>query len=231
MTQTFKESYYFFQKNFVKLLGFTILTGALLVLIAQLLMPFFLDTQSSDQEINLETIEPFAQMLNIIFKPIYTGALIVLILSLAIGKTKTLINCIFAGIMRWPYMLLANIMTSLLIFIGFVAFILPGIWIFTRLFLVPYLVIIDRQSPLNALINSYQYTKGYSLTILSDIAILIIILIFFIIIISVLQLLHPVILLLLLLLFQTLAHVIYYRHYEILMDKHRSQDADKHIEY
>ncbi|MCK5664264.1 MAG: hypothetical protein KAI17_12305, partial [Thiotrichaceae bacterium] len=169
MTQTFKESYYFFRKNFIKLLAFTLLMGALLVLIAQLLMPFFLDTQSSSQEINLKTIEPFAQMLNIIVKPIYTGALIVLILSLATGNTKTLINCIIAGIMRWPYMLLANIMTSFLIFIGFIAFILPGIWIFTRLFLVPYLVVIDRQSPLNALINSYQYTKDYSLTILSDI--------------------------------------------------------------
>jgi len=223
MTQTFKQSYYFLRQNILKLLGFTLLMGALLVLIAELLMPFFIDPLDTSQTISLETIEPFAQMLNIVIKPIYTGALIILILSLAKTETKTMLNCIFAGILRWPFMLVANIMTSFLIFIGFLAFILPGIWLFTRLFLVPYLVMIDNQSPLNALINSFKYTKDYSLTILSDIVILIVILIFIVLILSLMQLLLPVLLLVLLLLFQTMAHVIYYRHYEILMEKHKTK--------
>lgn len=219
MTQTLKESFYFFRKNIIKLLGFTVLMGILLVIIAELLMPFFIDPAIDSKEISLESIEPFAQMLNIIIKPVYTGALVILILSLATQQAKTLFNCILAGILRWPYMLVANIMTSLLIFMGFLAFFLPGIWLFSRLFLVPYLVMIDKQSPLNALINSYKYTKGYSLTLLSDIVILIVLLIFFVFILSVFQLLQPVLLLMLLLLFQTMAHVIYYRHYEILVKK------------
>ncbi len=223
MTQTFKQSYYFLRQNILKLLGFTLLMGALLVLIAELLMPFFIDPLDTSQTISLETIEPFAQMLNIIVKPIYTGALIILIVSLAKTEAKTMLNCIFAGILRWPFMLVANIMTSFLIFIGFLAFILPGIWLFTRLFLVPYLVMIDNQSPLNALINSFKYTKDYSLTILSDIVILIVILIFIVLILSLMQLLLPVLLLVLLLLFQTMAHVIYYRHYEILMEKYKTK--------
>ena len=223
MTQTFKQSYYFLRQNILKLLGFTLLMGALLVLIAELLMPFFIDPLDTSQTISLETIEPFAQMLNIVIKPIYTGALIILIFSLAKTEAKTMLNCIFAGILRWPFMLVANIMTSFLIFIGFLAFILPGIWLFTRLFLVPYLVMIDNQSPLNALINSFKYTKDYSLTILSDIVILIVILIFIILILSLMQLLLPVLLLVLLLLFQTMAHVIYYRHYEILMEKYKTK--------
>ncbi|MBE9527353.1 MAG: hypothetical protein IME94_10340 [Proteobacteria bacterium] len=223
MTQTFKQSYYFLRQNILKLLGFTLLMGALLVLIAELLMPFFIDPLDTSQTISLETIEPFAQMLNIIVKPIYTGALIILIVSLAKTEAKTMLNCIFAGILRWPFMLVANIMTSFLIFIGFLAFILPGIWLFTRLFLVPYLVMIDNQSPLTALINSFKYTKDYSLTILSDIVILIVILIFIVLILSLMQLLLPVLLLVLLLLFQTMAHVIYYRHYEILMEKYKTK--------
>ncbi len=222
MTQTFKQSYYFLRQNILKLLGFTLLMGALLVLIAELLMPFFIEPLDTSDKISLETIEPFAQMLNIVIKPIYTGALIILILSLAKTEAKTMLNCIFAGILRWPFMLVANIMTSFLIFIGFLAFILPGIWLFTRFFLVPYLVMIDNQSPLNALINSFKYTKDYSLTILSDIVILIVILIFIILILSLMQLLLPVLLLILLLLFQTMAHVIYYRHYEILMEKYKT---------
>ena len=224
MTQTFKESYYFFKKNILKLLAFTALMAILLVMTAELLMPFFIDSTvlESPDEISLETIEPFAQMLNIIIKPIYTGALIILILSLATQQAKSLLNCILAGIMRWPFMLVANIMTSFLIFMGFLAFILPGIWMFTRLFLVPYLIMINNESPLNALINSYKYTKAYSLTILSDILILIMIFIFCVFILSILQLLQPILLLMLLLLFQTMAHVIYYRHYEILMEKNNT---------
>jgi len=165
----------------------------------------------------LEAIEPFAQVMNIIIKPVYTGALIVLIASLATSQNKSLVNCLTASILRWPFMLVANMMTSFLIFIGIMLFILPGIWLISRLFLVPYLVMLKNQSPLDAVINSYQYTKGYSFTILRDIVILIVILMFCILILNFLNLLALSLLLLLLLLFQTMAHVIYYRHYEILI--------------
>ncbi len=118
-------------------------------------------------------------------------------------------------------MFMANVMTSLLIFAGLMLFVLPGIWLFTRLFLVPYLVMIDRQTPLNAIINSYEYTKGYALTLFNDILILVIIFILSILLLGSMQLLHPLVLLLLILLFQSMANVLYYRHYEILVKEAR----------
>lgn len=225
MTKTFKEAFYFFRNNLVKLLTFTFVIGIAVILLAQLLTPLFLGDTPVD-EVSRESIEPFIQIMNLIFKPIYTGGLIILIYSLANGEAKGILNCLTAGIIRWPFMLLANIMTSLLIFVGLLLFILPGIWLFTRLFLVPYLIMLKKQMPLEAIINSYQYTKGYSFTILNDIVVLVLIFLAGILLLNFLQLLYPVLLLILLMLFQSMAYVVYYRHYEILVEKGALDEAD-----
>ena len=217
MTQTFKEAFYFFRINLLKLLAYTFSIGILVILFAQILVPLFFGGMTTE-EISPETIRPFAQLMNLVIQPIYTGGLIALIFSLATEQGRSILNCLLAGIKRWPYMLLANVITTFLIFCGFVLFVLPGIWLFTRLFLVPYLVMLKNQTPFEAIANSYRYTKGYSMTILTDIVLLIIIAFIFLLILSFLQLAHPILLLLFLLLFQSMAYVIYYRHYEILLE-------------
>ena len=125
---------------------------------------------------------------------------------------------------RWFHWI--NVLSVIsLIFVGLIAFLLPGIWLFSRLFLVPYLVMLKNQTPFEAMYNSFQYTKGYTLTILTDVFFLVIVFILGIAILSVFQLLHPLVILLFLLLFQTMAYVVYYRHYEILLDKTQDQDT------
>ncbi|MCU7938728.1 MAG: hypothetical protein KZQ64_09305 [gamma proteobacterium symbiont of Bathyaustriella thionipta] len=223
MTNTFKEAFYFFRKNLLQLLTYTFSIGIVVILLAQLLVPLFFGGMSAE-EISPETIKPFAQLLNLLIKPIYTGGLIVLIFSLATAQNKGVFNSLLAGIMRWPYMLIANVLTSLMIFFGLMALFVPGIWLFSRLFLVPYLVMLKNQTPFEAVFNSFQYTKGYSMTILTDVFFLVMVFIFGIVILSVLQLLHPLVILLFLLLFQTMAYVVYYRHYEILLDKNQNHD-------
>jgi hypothetical protein len=224
MTTTFKEALYFFRKNLLKLLSYTFSIGIIVILLAQLLVPLFFSGMSAE-EISPESIRPFAQLMNLLIKPIYTGGLIVLIFSLATGQGKGIYTSLLAGIIRWPYMLIANVLTSLLIFVGLIAFLIPGIWIFSRLFLVPYLVMLKNQTPFEALITSFQYTKGYTLTILTDVFFLVLVFILGIVILSVFQLLYPLVILLFLLLFQTMAYVVYYRHYEILLEKNHNQDA------
>lgn len=229
MTNTFKQAFYFFRKNILKLLTYTFSIGIVVVLLAQLLVPLFFSGMSAE-EISPETIKPFAQLMNLLIKPVYTGGLIILIYSLATGQGKGVVNCLLAGIMRWPYMLIANVVTSLVIFVGLIAFLIPGIWLFSRLFLVPYLVMLKSQTPFEAIINSFQYTKGYTLTILTDVAFLVIVFILGLVILNVFQLLHPLVILLFLLLFQTMAYVVYYRHYEILLDKVQNEDVSGKIE-
>ncbi len=220
MTVTLKQAFYFFRRNILRLLSFALVIAILVILLAQLLAPLFIGALDAEH-INPETVRPFAQFLNLIIKPIYTGGLIALIYSLATGQGAGIYNSLWQGVLRWPYMFMANVMTSLLIFAGLMLFVLPGIWLFTRLFLVPYLVMIDRQTPLNAIINSYEYTKGYALTLFNDILILVIIFILSILLLGSIQLLHPLVLLLLILLFQSMANVLYYRHYEILVKEPR----------
>ena len=223
MTVTLKQAFYFFRRNMLRLLSFALVIAILVVLLAQLLAPLFIGTLDAEH-INPETVRPFAQFLNLIIKPVYTGGLIALIFSLANGQGAGIYNSLWQGLLRWPYMFMANVMTSLLIFAGLMLFVLPGIWLFTRLFLVPYLVMIDRQTPLNAIINSYQYTRGYALTLFNDILILVIIFILSILLLGSMQLLHPLVLLLLILLFQSMANVLYYRHYEILVKEPREHE-------
>jgi hypothetical protein len=223
MSTTFKEAFYFFRHNLMKLIAYTLLIGILVIILAQILVPLFFAGLEAEQ-ITSEVIEPFAQLMNLLIKPIYTGGLIILIDSLAHAishekQEKSIISCLFSGIKRWPFMFMANLLTSMLVFVGLLVFILPGIWIFSRLFLVPYLVMLDKQSPFTAIRNSFIYTRGYSLILLNDIIFLIVIFFLGILVLNFLQLLYPLLLLLLLLIFQTMANVIYYRHYEVLMKR------------
>lgn len=222
MTQTFKQSFYFFRANLGKLLAYTFAIGILVMVVAQILINLFLELDPSQEfvldETTLDSLQFISQFINVLIKPVYIGGLIIMIYSLAMEQAKGIGHCLLAGIMRWPAMVIANIMTLLLFGAGLALFILPGIWVFSRLFLVPYLVMLKNQSPLQALTNSYQYTKGYSFTILIDVSLLIIIFAAIVVIFSFLQIFNPLILLVLILLFQTMLSVVYYRHYELLVE-------------
>jgi len=218
MSSTFKEAFYFFRHNLFKLLMYTLSIGLLVVFVPQLLNSLIVgDTIAVEG--TQETIQPFTQIMNLLLQPIYAGGLIILIFSLAQGQVKGIFECVMAGIIRWPFMFLGNVITSLMIVGGLMLFIIPGIWLFTRLFLVPFLIMLNNQSPFVAIRNSFQYTRGYSFTLLNDIALLIVMFIAIVLLFNFLKILHPVLLLLFILLFQTLANVVYYRHYEILMKK------------
>ncbi len=228
ITKTFKEAFYFFRINVLALLSYTFILGVMVILIAQLLVPVFFSGMSV-AEIGPETIRPFAQLMNLIVQPIYIGGLITLIFSLANQQGRKIHQCLLEGIKHWPYMLLANVITTFILFVGFMLFILPGIWLFTRLFLVPYFVMLKKQTPFEAIVSSFNQTSGYSLTILSDIILLLMLSFIILLVLNFLQLLHPLILLFFLLLFQSMAYVLYYRHYELLVtstipEKNKIQD-------
>lgn len=230
MSRTFKEAFYFFRHNLLKLLTYTLSIGLLVVFLPQLLNSLIFGDIATVENTQ-QTIQPFTQIINLLIQPIYAGGLIVLIFSLAQGPVKKIPECLMAGIIRWPFMFLGSIITSLMIIAGIMLFIIPGIWLFTRLFLVPFLIMLNNQSPFQAITNSFQYTRNYSFTFLNDIVLLIVVFILVVLIFNFLQILHPVLLLLLLLLFQTMANVLYYRHYEILLKKNDIDlDSTKKIE-
>ena len=230
MTQTFKESFYFFRANLGKLLAYTFAIGILVMVVAQVLINLVVEPTASQElvldETTLDSLQLIAQFINVLIKPVYIGGLIIMIYSLAMEQAKGIGHCLLAGIMRWPAMVVANLITLFLFAAGLALFILPGIWVFSRLFLVPYLVMLKNQSPVDAINNSFQYTKGYSLTILIDVALLIIILTAIVLILNLLQIFNPLFLLILILLFQTMISVVYYRHYELLVE---SADKNKEL--
>lgn len=229
MSRTLKEAFYFFRHNLFKLLSYTLSIGLLVVFLPQLLNTLFFSDVVVPVDGAQEAIQPFTHAVNLLIQPIYSGGMIILIFSLAQGRAKTIVECLLAGLIRWPFMFLGNVITTLMILGGLMLFVIPGIWLFTRLFLVPFLIMLNNQSPFEAIANSFQYTKGYSFTLLNDIIILIVIFILGVLIFNFMQILHPVILLLFLLLIQSMANVVYYRHYEILLKKNKidMDDANK----
>ena len=164
MTKTFKQAFYFFRINLVKILAYSFAIGIFMALLAQLLIPLLFGGTPTE-ELDLETIKPLIQIVHLLVKPIYMGGLIILIYSIAKEQNRGVFSCLLSGVLRWPYMVLAYVLVTLLIFAGMMFFILPGIWLFSRLFLVPYLVMLKNQTPFEAIVNSFQCTKGYSLTI------------------------------------------------------------------
>ena len=223
MTQTFKESLYFFKKNILQLMAYALLIAGIVMVLVQLLMPVFFSMEDLEN-LTPELIEPFAQVLNLLVKPIFTAGLIALIFSLANNDKKSIYQSLYLGVIKWPYMLFANVMTSFLVFLGMMLFILPGIWLFSRLFLVPFLLVLQNQSPLSAIINSYRLTNDYVLTLLMDLSMLIVFMVSILLFIHLLHLLSPIIIILFVLLFQVIVHVIFYRHYEILIKKDTEND-------
>ncbi len=222
ISNTFKDTFYFFRKNILHLLGYTFLMGIVLIILAQLLLPLLFSGHSAE-EMDIETIKPFMQLMNLLVKPIYTGGIILLIYHLAMEQNNSILSCLLAALMRWPYMLIANLLTSIIVFVGLMFFVLPGIWAFSRIFLVPYLVILKNQTPFTAIINSYHYTQGYSFKILSDIILLIAIFVIILILLNTLHILSPLLALFSILLFQTFMYVLFYRHYDILVNTQSSK--------
>ena len=100
------------------------------------------------------------------FIPLYVGALIVnfhhKINNL---KTSTAI-CFLTSIRLWPNLFLVTVATSIIIGVGLMLLVIPGIYLFIRLSLTDFLVVLDQQSPIESIKNSYHQTKTHQWLIL-----------------------------------------------------------------
>lgn len=100
----------------------------------------------------------------LVLGPIQYGA-IYLFLKTVRGESYDLAQ-IFDGFKtNYKEIILANLLTTLLVVIGFALLIIPGIILACRLAFVPYLVMDQKMEAIKALEKSWQMTKGYGWTI------------------------------------------------------------------
>jgi len=113
------------------------------------------------------------------YQPIYTGGLIYLISKIVVGEKWDIKGCLSVGLSCWVNLLLVNIVSSLMVILGLFAFIIPGLFIFARLSLAEFCVVLDRLSPMEALLHSNKMSRNVTWQIITSALLLSIILLGF----------------------------------------------------
>ena len=103
----------------------------------------------------------YISALNLLFIPIYWGATITFMQSTIDGPKYTAGQALIASIGYWPRLFLVFLISSICIILGFMAFILPGIYIAVRLSIADYICVLEKKMPLQSLKLSWQQTEEY----------------------------------------------------------------------
>jgi len=118
-------------------------------------------------------------IMHFLYQPIYTGGLIYLISKIVVGEKWNTKECLLVGLHCWVNLLLVNIISSLMIILGLFAFIIPGLFIFARLSLAEFNVVLDRLSPIEALYRSNKMSRNVTWQIIASALLLSVILLGF----------------------------------------------------
>ncbi|MCL4398510.1 MAG: hypothetical protein M1322_03405 [Candidatus Parvarchaeota archaeon] len=76
------------------------------------------------------------------------------------GKKKNVKEVIVKALKRYPALLATTFLTSVIIALGFIAFVIPGIYLSLKLILSPVSSVIEDKSPVDAIKRSWNMTFG-----------------------------------------------------------------------
>ena len=111
-------------------------------------------------------------LIHFMYQPIYTGGLIFMISRLVSGEDWSVKESLLTGLGCWLNLLMVNVISSALIILGLFAFIVPGLVIFARLSLAEFSVVLERLSPIEALVHSNRITKQFTWQIVGSVVLL-----------------------------------------------------------
>lgn len=161
-----RQSFFFFRQN-IKLL-------------ATINIPFLIIFNILFSQINIAstTADPnavtqsllMASTLNLLFMPIYWGATIFFMHSTLNLPSFTAGQAIAASIKTWSKLFLVFFLTSVCVLLGFMAFIIPGIYVAIRLSISHYICIAESKGTIDSLKQSWIRTNDYIWLILKGTA-------------------------------------------------------------
>lgn len=153
MSSILSDVFYFYKNNYSKLLAYIIPVSLLVSVISLLIANSFPITD------DLQRIKVLVAV-NFIFNPLYLAGLIYLLSALSNNKSISITQCLGLAMTQWFVVFSVSFLYGLLTGIGLFLFVVPGIWIFMRLILSPFLVVLNKVSPADAISESFSLTKN-----------------------------------------------------------------------
>ncbi len=161
-----RQSFFFFKQNFIT--------------IAKIQLPFLiiLNGLALSMDMNAADTDDFRQqtayisILSLSFLPIYWGATILYMQSKLSNSALTASQAIIASLSFWRSLLFTFILTSFAVFGGLLLLIIPGIYIGVRLAFADYICVLEKQTAVNSLKQSWKESADYFWTLLPGLAIL-----------------------------------------------------------
>lgn len=166
MFQPLQEAYYFFRKNLFAIC-LVLFPVAIPVLLVQHLLSYIIKP----------TLIPIG--IELVAQPFYTGALVFLLASLIQQKPWNAKQCYRASLQYWSPLFLLSLYCNTLVSFGFLALIVPGLWLFSRFAFVNFLTVLNQYSFRVAIDKSAELTERYRIPIMTTSGVLLALLMFF----------------------------------------------------
>ncbi|WP_229779437.1 glycerophosphoryl diester phosphodiesterase membrane domain-containing protein [Pseudomonas matsuisoli] len=131
----------------------------------------FIALESSLQRVLGEALDHqvpplYPMLIALVIYPIYSTSLILFMDARTRGEMPRVGALWLSSALLWPRMSVLAGISTLLIMLGMSLFVLPALWVMTRLAFAEYLLILEGRTPLQAMRDSYELTRGHFWTIL-----------------------------------------------------------------
>ena len=136
--------------------------GMLPIILLTLAAAYFRD----DTATGISLLDTASTVLSLLAGPLMTGALLHALGRIAAHGEVDIPEAYAASLRAYDRMLIAHLLTGLVVFLGFIAFILPGIFLAVRLSLVSFCAYFERTMGIESLKRSWEHTRLPALEIL-----------------------------------------------------------------
>jgi len=150
-----KETFSFWRRHLVAIamiaIPFSLLGSVITLLLGAPLIP---------QEDGSFTMNGGSVVVIFLIRTFAEAALIVQLAAIMAGKPRSLIECTALAFVVAPAMLLCNLAVLTGASLGLMLFVFPGAWIYIRLSLATFIVVLEKASPIEALRQSMLRTQA-----------------------------------------------------------------------
>ncbi len=153
MSNILSDIFFFYRKNLSALLAYIIPVSIVITSLSFFIANNFAATDE------LEKIKILV-MVNFFLNPLYLAGLIFLLSALSNNKKISILQCLGLGIYKWFALFVTSVLYALITGLGLFLLVIPGVWIFLRLILAPFLVVLNDTSPVDAISESFRLTDS-----------------------------------------------------------------------